>query len=33
MAQKKMHILRLHQVAPTVAAFKVIAGAGGLGNP
>ena len=33
MAQKKMHILRLHQVAPTVAAFKVVAGAGGLGNP
>ena len=26
MAQKKMHILRLHQVAPTVAALKVWAG-------
>ena len=26
MAQKKMHILRLHQVAPTVAALKVQAG-------
>ena len=26
MAQKKIHILRLHQVAPTVAALKVWAG-------
>jgi len=26
MAQKKMHVLRLHQVAPTVAALKVWAG-------
>ena len=26
MAQKGMHILRLHQVAPTVAALKVLAG-------
>ena len=26
MAQKKMHVLRLHQIAPTVAALKVLAG-------
>ena len=32
MAQKGMHILRLHQVAPTVAALKVLAGMTKLGS-